>query len=215
MEEKETLQKKSQTSFGKLILADEKTAPQISFGLAHRFANTGDMITIPKNTPGPIYQVTDRYKYKEPSKWKIGTGPRPPIYSGEKFDYYEHIYDENYDFAKSHKKWKKTKGGAMSLEPRIKYDFREGIPGPGRYEPDIKPIKTKAPAYYLGEKTNFNSLNLLTGTNDIVGPGTYNVQGSKKTSKHQENPKWTIGNDKRKGLDNKVWTKNETYHLYS
>ncbi len=30
MEEKETLHKKSKTSFGKLILADEKTAPQFS-----------------------------------------------------------------------------------------------------------------------------------------------------------------------------------------
>lgn len=30
MEEKETLFKKSKTSFGKLILADEKTSPQFS-----------------------------------------------------------------------------------------------------------------------------------------------------------------------------------------
>jgi hypothetical protein len=33
MEEKEALQKKSSTSFGKLILADEKTAPVFSIKL--------------------------------------------------------------------------------------------------------------------------------------------------------------------------------------
>ena len=26
----------------------------------------------------------------------------------------------------------------MPLEPRIKYDFKEGVPGPGRYEPSLK-----------------------------------------------------------------------------
>lgn len=103
----------------------------------------------------------------------------------------------------------------MSLEPRIKYDFREGVPGPGRYEPDIKPVKPKQPAYYLGEKTNFNSLKILTGTNEIVGPGQYDVRAAKKTSKHTDPPQWTIGRDKRKGLNYKTWTKNETYHLYS
>ena len=103
----------------------------------------------------------------------------------------------------------------MSLEPRIKHDFKEGFPGPGRYEPDIANVKPKQPAYFLGEKTNYNSLNLKTGTNDQVGPGLYDVVNSKKTSKHVEPAKWTIGNDKRKGLNYKCWTKNETYHLYS
>jgi hypothetical protein len=210
MEEKETLQKKSYTSFGKLILADESTAPVYSFGAGNRIDLTGK-----KFTPGPIYDITDKYKYNEASKWKIGTGERPPIYKGEKFEYYDHIYEDKYDFTKSPKKWQKTKGGAMSLEPRIKYDFREGVPGPGRYEPNIKPIKQKAPAYYLGEKSNYNSLNLQIGTNDLVGPGKYGVENSKKTSRHTDSPKWTMGKDVRKGPGSKTWTKNETYHLYS
>jgi hypothetical protein len=103
----------------------------------------------------------------------------------------------------------------MSLEPRIKYDFKEGVPGPGRYEPDVSIVKTKQPAYFLGEKSGYNSLNLLTGTNELVGPGQYDVINAKKTSKHVEPSKWTIGNDKRKGLNNKCWTKNETYYVYS
>ena len=103
----------------------------------------------------------------------------------------------------------------MSLEPRIKYDYREGVPGPGRYEPDVKNVKKKAPAYFLGEKTNFNSLNLLIGTNENVAPGEYEVLQSKNTSKHQNGPIYSFGKDNRKGLNYKTWTKNETYHLYS
>jgi hypothetical protein len=56
---------------------------------------------------------------------------------------------------------------------------------------------------------------LLVGTNELVGPGKYEVESSKKTSKHKDSPKWTIGKDKRKGLNYRTWTKNETYHLYS
>ncbi len=185
------------------------------FPQASRFAAAGDVASVSKVTPGPIYEISDKYKYKKSSEWKIGTGARPPIYVSEKFDYYDHIYDDKYDFSKKDKKWKKIRGGALSLEPRVKYDFREGVPGPGRYEPEVKSIKKKAPAYFLGEKANFNSLNLITGTNDIVGPGAYDVLKAKKTSKHTDNPQWTIGNDKRKGLNLKIWTKNETYHNYS
>lgn len=130
-------------------------------------------------------------------------------------DHFKHPYDEKYDFSKVEKKWKKTVGGAMSLEPRIKYDFREGIPGPGRYEGEIAVIKPKAPAYFLGEKSNFNSLDLVVGTTDLVGPGKYAVEKAKLTSKHTDLPQWTVGKDKRKGLNYKTWTKNETYEVYS
>lgn len=223
MEEKELLQQQSYTSFGKLILSDEKTKPTFSFGSAQRFANTGDLITIPKNNPGPIYDVNDNFKYKsvriflnkKPSKWKIGNGARPPIHSGEKYEHYDHIYDENYDFKDVPKRWNKVRGAAYSTEPRIKYDFREGVPGPGRYDPDIKTKSKKSPAYYLGEKANFNSLNLLVGTDGVVGPGKYTVEASKKTSKHRDYPKVSFTKDKRKGLNYKTWTQNETYQKYS
>ncbi len=117
----------------------------------------------------------------------------------EKYDHYDQIYDDKFDFGKSHKKWKKVTGGAMLLEKRIKYDYKEDVPGPGRYEPDIKPVTQRAPAYYLGEKSNVTSLNLMIGTNEVVGPGAYDVVEAKKTSKHNDSPKWTIGKDKRKG----------------
>ncbi len=103
----------------------------------------------------------------------------------------------------------------MSLEPRIKYDFKEGVPGPGRYEPNVQPVKPKNPAYILGEKATNHALDLQIGTNALVGPGHYDVVNSKKTSRHVEPATWTFGNDKRKGLNYKCFTKNETYYQYS
>lgn len=45
---------------------------------------------------------------------------------------------------------------------------------------------------------------------------TFNeVKRNKYTSIHQDPPIWSIGKDKRKGLFNKTWTKNETYEIYS
>jgi len=214
LEQNELLEKKSHTSFGKLILADEKNAPEFSFSGAQRFQKLGGIMAS-KTTPGPIYTVTDKYKFDVEPTWGFGSGERPPIYTAEEYEYFKHAYNEKFDFGKVNKRWKKHIGGAMSVEPRIKYDFKEGAPGPGRYEPEIKGIKKKMPAYFFGEKTNQNSLNLLVGTNEIVGPGAYKVEKAGFTSIHQVPPKYTMCKDKRKGLDNKVFTKNETYYQYS
>lgn len=192
---------------------------QIGFGQAGRLLD----FILQKNTPGPEYNMTDKFKFKkvknffnkQSSDWKIGTSQREPLQKGERFDHYDRTYDENYDFGKIPKKWKSVRGGAISLEPRIKYDFREQVPGPGRYDPTVKYSKPKPPAYYLGERTNINTLDLITGTNEIVGPGSYNTDANKKTSKHVDVPNWTIGKEERKGMNLKTWTKNETYHLYS
>ena len=101
---------------------------------------------------------------------------------------------------------------AMPLEPRVKYDYKEGVPGPGRYNPNIKIIKQ---TYFIGEKVECLSLKNLTGTNDTVGPGKYPVQNSKKTSVNTNFPTWTPGKSKRQELYNKTWTKHETYEVYS
>ena len=55
----------------------------------------------------------------------------------------------------------------------------------------------------------------MVGTNEIVGPGAYKVEKAGFTSIHEIPPKYTMPKDKRKGLNNKVFTKNETYYLYS
>lgn len=60
-EENESLKKRAYSSFGKLILAKEKTMPTFSFGNSTREAP----IKISKLTPGPIYNVHDRVKYNK------------------------------------------------------------------------------------------------------------------------------------------------------
>ena len=126
------------------------------------------------------------------------------------------------------------------MEPRIKYDFRENVPGPGRYDPSCKLTKPDGFTYIMGEKYKTLTLNLLTGTDKVVGPGKYDivysmndlegkdkknsknktknlreVKRNKYTSVHRNAPIWSLAKDKRKGLFNKTWTKNETYEVYS
>ena len=55
----------------------------------------------------------------------------------------------------------------------------------------------------------------MVGTNEIVGPGAYKVEKAGFTSIHEFPPKYTIPKGVRQGLNNKVFTKNETYYLYS
>ena len=65
-EQNKNLQKKNYTSFGKLILSKEKSAPLVSFTAASK-QNKGGAPTYLKN-PGPIYKFENKYKYKSVSK---------------------------------------------------------------------------------------------------------------------------------------------------
>ena len=112
-------------------------------------------------------------------------------------------------------KWEKTIGGAIGKEPRVKYDYREKTPGPGRYTPSIKCIRPKSALYFIGEKTGISAMKLLTGTNPEVGPGKYRPETANYGSHHQKFPKYSIGKGKRPPLNPKPWTKNESYWIYS
>ena len=145
----------------------------------------------------------------------IGDAKRPKLYEGELYEYFNHPYSEQDDIGKIPKKWDKIQGGAMPLEPRVKYDYREGVPGPGRYDPSLKLIKPKAFQYFIGEKVECLSLKNMTGTGEVVGPGKYATEESKNTSIHRNFPTWSLGKSKRVGLNNKTWTQHETYEDYS
>ena len=73
------------------------------------------------------------------------------------------------------KKWNKIRGGAVSLKPRIKYDYRKTVPDPGRYDPNHKLTKPQGFSYIMDEKYKILTLNLLTGTDNVVGPGKYDI----------------------------------------
>ena len=185
-------------------------------GKADRFCRAGVDFSSPCS-PGPQYPPTNEeiYKYKTTQKWKIGDSKRTPLHPGEKFAYYNYKYSIKDDLSRLPKKWGKTLGGSIGLEPKIKYDYREKSPGPGRYEPNIKLTKPKAFNYVIGEQLDSLTFKILTGTNEVVGPASYKVENSKHTSIHRDFPVWSIGKDPRKGLFNRTWTKNETYEIYS
>ena len=196
-------------------------------------------------SPGPKYSPSDEeyYKFRHTQKWKIGDSKRTPLNLNEHYDYFDHCYTEKDDLSRLPKKWNKIKGGAIDLEPRIKYDYRETVPGPGRYDTSIKLTKANSFKYVIGEKFKTLTLNLLTGTDSVVGPGKYDVvysmndlekdkdknkkdikgwakrlnevKKNKYTSNHRDIHIWSIGKNKRKGLFNRTWTKNETYEIYS
>ena len=65
IEEKEEIKRRSFTSFGKLILSDEKSSPVVSFPGSKKFNKLGQPV---KFTPGPIYNVDDKMKYKSVSE---------------------------------------------------------------------------------------------------------------------------------------------------
>ena len=172
---------------------------------------------MPRYTPGPRYEVidVDKYKFKTSNKWRIGTAKRPTSVKVGKYEHYKHI-DNFKEEEKNPKTWsKRVIGGAIGLAPRIKYDYREKTPGPGRYENSYRAVKPKAPTYVIGEKTGFNSCTQLVGTPVQVGPGKYRVESAKFTSRHTLFPVYSIGKAKRAPLYNTNWTKNQTYDRYS
>ena len=179
------------------------------------------MIQIPAYTPGPRYDIPDvtKYKYSTDHKWRIGTAKRRPLNDKEKFSYYNHIYKEQEDFGAMKKKWNRVVGGAIDLEPRVKYDFREKTPGPGRYTPSLKLTRPKSANYFIAEKTKQNVLMLKTGTNKEVGPGKYRPETAKYTSVHRNYPHFSVGKGKRPPLYMpKPWYKCESeldYWKYS
>ena len=216
MRETEEAKRRSYTSFGKLILSDERNNPIWSLGKANRFSKTGLEFSVPYS-PGPQYPPISEeiYKYKTGSKWIIGKSLRPPLNSIEKYSYYNFKYSEKDDLGALPKRWGKTLGGAINLEPKIKYDYRENSPGPGRYEPSFYLTKPRGFNYVFGEKLGSFSIKNMCSTNEMVGPSSYKVEQCKHNSRHRDFPTWSFGKGERKGLFNKTWTKNETYEIYS
>lgn len=195
-----------------MILAEHKTNPKYSIGKAKR-----KPLYEFTSTPGPIYSQDncEYLKYHSDPKWKIGDSKRPPLYSNERYDYYNYPYDKDTDLGAIPKKWKHIPGGAATLEPRIKYDFTEKVPGPGRYEPNYEAQKPRDPSYPLGLKLKSASLSLSTGTGINVAPWSYDQSKVGSMSTHKNYPVFSFQKDKRKGLNQKIWTKNESYYLYS
>lgn len=197
-------------------MADEISKPIYSFTKAQRFPD-GGYTSSKSKSDAPQYNIPDvtKYKYETSHKWRIGTAIRRPITNTEKYAYYDQIYKNQDNLTKFPSKGGKTIGGAIGLDPRIKYDYREKTPGPGRYTPSMKCTKPKSAKYFIGEKTGNSALKLMTGTEPEVGPGKYRPESAVYYSHYQKFPIYSIGRGKRPPLNSKPWTKNETYWIYS
>lgn len=190
-----------------------------SFSKAERFSQPGGTLGSQKNTPGPDYLVPSvtNYKYSNSAKWRIGTAKRQPPNNNEKYEYFNHVYNEKEDLSKYPKRFNRTLGGAIGTEARIKYDFREKTPGPGRYTPSIKSTRPHTAQYFIGEKTGGSALNILTGTNKDVGPGKYRPESVTYHGHHPKFPKYSIGKSERPPLNPVPLTKNAGFgkNVYS
>lgn len=212
------MKKKSYTSFGKLILAKEKSKPIYSFSKAERFASAGGVNSaIPKYTPGPKYDVPEvtRYKFDNSNKWRIGTAKRRPIYDRELFDQKSYLTSNNQRGGRKPTKFTKVVGGAIGNEQRIKREFREKTPGPGNYTPSLKCTRPKSANYFIGEKSGPSSLQLFTGTNNDVGPGKYRPESAVYHSHHTKFPVYSIGTGKRPPLSTPPCSENTKFMNYS
>ena len=131
--------------------------------------------------------------------------------------YFKYPYDKTSDISLIPKKWENIKGGAPTLEPRIRFDYIEKAPGPGRYDPKYRSKSQcqKAPSYVLGIKPNGCSIDTPTGTGINVAPWSYKQDNVKALSQHPNFAKYSFQKAPRKGLEEKVWTKNESYFVYS
>lgn len=107
------------------------------------------------------------------------------------------------------------KGGKIGVSQRnddVALKQRAKTPGPERYNPSINPIKIRPPSYHMGIKAE-SSLKILTGTNEIVGPGKYKTE-EKYSSTHIKQPKWTFNKNIRTPSASNQ-SKNQTYFVYS
>ena len=66
----------------------------------------------------------------------------------------------------------------------------------------MKCVRPKSANYFIGEKTGFSALKLMTGTDQIVGPGKYQPEKTKYHSHHPKFPIYSIGKAERKPLYN-------------
>ena len=73
-------------------------------------------------------------------------------------------------------------------------NLSKDTPSPYEYSPKFNSVLKVSPSYIIGGKLN-SSMILKTGTNGIVGPGSYDISSS--VLKGSNPPKWGIGTAKR------------------
>ena len=145
---------------------------------------------------------THIYKYSKSPGWGFSRAKRNDVFAKEKYPYYDLKYNPSNDNEKIKKKWRsRIVGGDIGCDDRMKYLNVEGAtePGPGRYYPKDIHFKYERNQLggYMGPKHGKSSLHQEIGTNENIGPTTYEIGGKSHLIKFDNSPKISIGNSKR------------------
>ncbi|OMJ88708.1 hypothetical protein SteCoe_9333 [Stentor coeruleus] len=211
----------ARTSFGKLPLADEKSAPVWTFGNDTRDKISkqylGELNMPPSIGPGPKYEVYDKMKFNTAPEFSFGNDKRVTLGKKVTYDHYE-IQDTFTDPIKAKIYSKPNYGNTkFGTESRMPPPDIQGTPGP-QYYPPLKPEVPIAPKYTLGARRNnpgSSGLENLVSTPGVVGPGRYVPESSAYTSNHRNPQKWTFGGSEKIGKMPKPVAKHQTYDTKS
>jgi hypothetical protein len=208
------------TSFGRLPLSDEVTAPIFSFGTGTRAAFKKafldpELLTnaIGNSSPGPKYVVQENKNFNTMPQFSFGNDPRVTLGKPVKYDHFD-LKDTFTEPAKANIYVKKNYGVAkFGTESRIPVEMNMASPGP-QYYPPLKPEVPLAPKFTLGaRRTNPNgsALENIVSTPGLVGPGRYPVEKAAHTSKHKNYSKWSFPKSEKIPKPKRSVSKHQTY----
>jgi hypothetical protein len=211
------------TSFGKLPLAREKTAPIYSFGTGTRdqlnkiFHSEELSASNGLTSPGPKYVVQDNKNFHIAPNFGFGKDPRVTLGKTKHYDHYD-LHDTFTDPITA-SSYTKTHYGSIKFgtESRLPPPKASASPGPQYLPPHRLEVKT-APKYSLGARRTNPNGNLLenqVSTTRIVGPGSYVPEKSAYTSVHENAKKWSFPNGDKIGKPKPPVSKNQTYDTRS
>jgi hypothetical protein len=208
------------TSFGKLPLADEHSAPVFSFGHGTRDnigkLYLGELNMPPSIGPGPKYELVGDPKFDTAPGFSFGNEKRITLGKKVTYDHFE-IQDTFTDPIKAKIYTKPNYGNTkFGTESRMPPPDVQGTPGP-QYYPPIKPEVPVPPRYSLGarrETKGATAISNMISTPNLVGPGRYYPESSSMTV-HRNNPRWTFGGGDKIGKPSKSVSKNQTYDTRS
>ncbi len=209
------------TSFGKLPMSKEASAPQFGFSKAKQA--DGDKVFLSediartanacKHSPGPIYDVReDSNKYAKAPGFGFGSSSRMAP-TKPKYDHYENERFLDDPIEAERTRAPKCLAPKIGTEPRMQQATLEKNPGP-QYYPGDRPEKKKSSKYTFGhrrDKGAQNSLKVPTSTPGNVGPGRYVPEASANPSNKRNFPKWTLPKAGRPAENRKKADKNQTY----
>ena len=211
--------KQAHTSFGKLPLSVEKTAPNYNFPKARRdeveklyMGELSKKGNAGKTSPGPAYMFKDEVRFENQPAWTMGTGERGGA-DKPKYDFYENalFLDDPVEADMSRKP--RCRAPKIGTEPRFNAGAADNLPGP-QYMPKEKPSYKRAAEHTFGYRRG-NILKNNSTTPNSVGPGRYFPEACVNPSDRKNLPRWTLPKAGRNYVEKPKADRNQTYDTRS